>query len=52
MHTRIPGVFAIGDVRQKNLRQVVTAVGDGGQAGQEAYLYVTELKETLEAEHG
>ena len=52
MHTRIPGVFAIGDVRQKNLRQVVTAVGDGGQAGQEAYLYVTELKETLEAKHG
>jgi thioredoxin reductase (NADPH) len=27
--TNIPGVFAIGDVRQKALRQVVTAVSDG-----------------------
>ena len=30
MRTNIPGVFAIGDVRQKKLRQVTTAVGDGG----------------------
>lgn len=30
MATNIPGVFAIGDVRQKKLRQVTTAVGDGG----------------------
>lgn len=30
MNTNIPGVFAIGDVRQKKLRQVTTAVGDGG----------------------
>ena len=29
MATNIPGVFAIGDVRQKKLRQVTTAVGDG-----------------------
>lgn len=28
--TNIPGVFAVGDVRQKKLRQVTTAVGDGG----------------------
>ena len=30
METILPGVFAIGDVRQKKLRQVTTAVGDGG----------------------
>ncbi|MBQ2861005.1 MAG: thioredoxin-disulfide reductase [Peptococcaceae bacterium] len=30
MQTNLPGVFAIGDVRQKKLRQVTTAVGDGG----------------------
>lgn len=28
--TNIPGVFAIGDCRKKRLRQVTTAVGDGG----------------------
>ena len=30
--TNIPGVFAIGDVRTKALRQVVTAVADGATA--------------------
>ncbi len=30
LHTNIAGVFAIGDVRHKALRQVTTAVGDGG----------------------
>lgn len=50
MQTAVPGVFAIGDVRSKNLRQVVTAVGDGGQAGQEVYHYVENLKEELRGE--
>jgi len=31
LQTNIPGVFAVGDVRRKNLRQVATAVGDGAQ---------------------
>jgi len=42
MKTSVPGVFAVGDVRQKDLRQVTTAVGDGAVAGQEAYKYITE----------
>ena len=43
METAIDGVFAIGDVRQKELRQVTTAVGDGGIAGQNAFEYVSSL---------
>ena len=42
MKTSVAGVFAAGDVRQKDLRQVTTAVGDGAIAGQEAYKYITE----------
>ena len=30
--TNLPGVFAVGDVRTKALRQVVTAVSDGAVA--------------------
>lgn len=48
METKIPGIFAIGDVRKTVLRQVATAVGDGSIAGNAAYQYVEELKETLE----
>lgn len=40
MKTSIPGIFAVGDVRQKDFRQITTAVGDGAQAAQEAYKYV------------
>ena len=32
MHTNVPGVYAVGDVRVKSLRQVVTAVADGAIA--------------------
>ena len=42
MKTSVAGVFAVGDVRQKDLRLVTTAVGDGAIAGQEAYKYITE----------
>ena len=42
MKTSVAGIFAVGDVRQKDLRQVTTAVGDGAIAGQEAYKYITE----------
>lgn len=40
MQTTIPGIFAIGDVREKELRQITTAVGDGSIAGQEVYKYI------------
>ena len=30
--TNLPGVYAVGDVRTKPLRQVVTAVADGAMA--------------------
>jgi thioredoxin reductase (NADPH) len=43
MHTKIPGIYAIGDVREKDFRQITTAVGDGAAAAQEAYKYVTAL---------
>jgi len=42
MKTAVDGIFAVGDVRQKDLRQVTTAVGDGAIAGQEAYKFITE----------
>ena len=42
MKTSVAGIYAIGDVRQKDLRQITTAVGDGAIAGQEAYKYITE----------
>lgn len=43
METAVPGIYAIGDVRQKELRQITTAVGDGGIAGQQAFKYVEAL---------
>ena len=42
MRTSIPGIFAVGDIRQKHLRQITTAVGDGAIAGQEAYQYIVD----------
>lgn len=43
MQTRIPGIFAVGDVRKKELRQITTAVGEGGIAGQQVFKYVDSL---------
>lgn len=39
--TDIPGVFAIGDMRKKPLRQIVTAVADGAVASKYAEEYIT-----------
>ena len=40
MATNLPGVFAAGDVTNKELRQVVTAVNDGAIAAQAAFKYI------------
>ena len=38
--TNIPGVYAVGDMRTKELRQIVTAVADGAVAVHEAEKYL------------
>ncbi|WP_157812113.1 thioredoxin-disulfide reductase [Alteribacter populi] len=48
METKIPGIFAAGDIREKTLRQIVTATGDGSIAAQAAQHYVESLAEELE----
>lgn len=40
--TRLPGVFAVGDVCDKFLRQVVTAAGDGASAAVAASQYLEQ----------
>ena len=42
--TSLPGVFAVGDVRTKALRQVVTAVADGAVAVHYAEAYLAESR--------
>ena len=41
--TNIPGVFAVGDMRSKPLRQIVTAVADGAVASKYAEEFVNGL---------
>jgi len=47
METKVPGIFAAGDIREKTLRQIVTATGDGSIAAQAAQNFVEELAESL-----
>ncbi|SDM72715.1 thioredoxin-disulfide reductase [Bacillus sp. OK048] len=47
METKVKGIFAAGDIREKTLRQIVTATGDGSIAAQSVQHYVEELKEEL-----
>lgn len=47
MKTSIPGIYAIGDVREKTLRQITTAVGEGGIAGQEVYKYIEDMTDAV-----
>ncbi|SHN61075.1 thioredoxin-disulfide reductase [Desulfovibrio litoralis] len=43
MLTNIPGIFAAGDIRSKNCRQIATAVGDGACAANSAFSYLENL---------
>lgn len=45
MRTKVDGIFALGDVRAKDLRQIANAVGDGSIAGQQAYNYLQSLND-------
>ncbi len=45
MRTKVDGIFALGDVRAKDLRQIANAVGDGSIAGQQAYNYLQDLND-------
>ena len=47
METNVPGIFAAGDIREKTLRQIVTATGDGSIAATSVQHYIEELKEKL-----
>ncbi|ARI76570.1 thioredoxin-disulfide reductase [Halobacillus mangrovi] len=47
METKVPGIFAAGDIREKELRQIVTATGDGSIAAQSAQHYIENLLEEL-----
>ena len=42
MRTNIAGIYAVGDIRDKLLRQVVTAVSDGAIAAYHAEKYIEE----------
>ena len=44
MRTSAAGIFAAGDCRAKQFRQVITAAGDGANAAFSAELYVGDMK--------
>lgn len=43
MRTNVPGVYAAGDCRVKDLRQVITAASDGAIAAWQAARYIDEM---------
>ena len=45
LETSVPGVYAAGDLRAKNLRQVVTATADGAIAAVELERYAKRMSE-------
>lgn len=51
METNLPGVYAVGDVRSKRIRQAATAVGDGAIAGVLVEKYVEEFDARVKGGH-
>ena len=47
MATKVPGVYGIGDVLDKELRQIITAASDGSIAAVEVSKYINELNKKL-----
>lgn len=43
MATSLPGVFAAGDIRETQIRQVATAIGDGAVAASSAQQYIENM---------
>jgi thioredoxin reductase (NADPH) len=46
MKTSVPGLFAAGDVRSGNFRQIVVAAGEGAVAAHNAAEYIDDLRGT------
>lgn len=44
MHTSVEGVYVAGDLREKELRQIITACADGAIAGNECSKYLNERR--------
>jgi len=44
MKTTLPGLYAIGDVRENSVKQVVASSGDGAVAALNVVKYVKNLK--------
>lgn len=42
MHSKVEGCFAIGDIREREKRQIVFATNDGAIAGLEAFKFISE----------
>ncbi len=52
MRTKVEGVFAAGDIREKTLRQIITAANDGSQAAITAQHFIENLDERIKQSAG
>ena len=43
METSVPGLYAIGDIRETDMRQIVTALGDGANSAKKVADYLSRL---------